>query len=189
MKPLRIYIDFKSGPAYLAMKPTLALLAQKGVSADWLPFDRRQPEAQPPREGESRGETHLRVRQEQRRQTCLKYAAIQGIPMRYPDRPSGTRCALAALLHAGDNPLPYIEAAFAAYWRDHLDLDDAGVVAGLLRQSGNDADGFDPAAYTEVLDANQQQAEELGVFDTPMYLVGEEPFLGREQLPWIEALL
>lgn len=189
MKPLRIYIDFKSGPAYLAMQPTLALLAHKGIAADWLPFDSRLPDAKPARAGESRGETHLRVRQEQRRQTCLKYAAIQDIPMRYPDWPSDTRCALAALLHVRDNPLRFIEAAFAAYWRDNLDLDDAGVVADLLRHSGNDKDGFDPAAYADALELNQQQAEALGVFDTPMFLVGEEFFLGREQLPWIETLL
>lgn len=186
---LRIYIDFKSAPAYLAMRPTRALLARKGVSAEWLPFDSRQPQAAPAREGESRGETHLRVRQEQRRQTCLKYAAVQGIPMRYPESPVGTRCALAGLLCVADSPLPFIDAAFTAYWRDNLDLDDAAVVADLLRQCGYDADGFNLAAYAAALDAQQQEAEELGLFDTPMYLVGDEMFLGREQLPWIENLL
>ena len=189
MSPLRIYIDFKSGPAYLAMKPTLALLEQKGIAADWLPFDSRLPQAKPAREGESRGETHLRVRQEQRRLTCLKYAAIQGIPMHYAGHPSGTRCALAAMLHARPNPLRFIEAAFIAYWRDNRDLDDAAVVTGLLRQADYAADSFDPEAYMAELDANQQEAEERGVFDTPMYQVGQEMFLGREQLPWIAALL
>lgn len=189
MKPIRIYMDFKSGPAYLAMKPTLALLERKGITADWLPFDSRQPEAKPARDGESRGETHMRVRQEQRRQTCLKYAAIQGVPMRYPERPLGTRCALAALLHTRNNPLPFIKAAFSAYWRDNLDLDDVGVVEALLRQTGYDVGSFDAADLALALDALQQEAEEQGVFDTPTYILGDDMFLGREQLPWIETLL
>ena len=33
------------------------------------------------------------------------------------------------------------------------------------------------------------EAEEQGVFDTPMYVVGSDRFLGREQLPWMRALL
>ncbi len=41
----------------------------------------------------------------------------------------------------------------------------------------------------DLLVAQQIEAEEQGVFDTPMYVVGSERFLGREQLPWIEALL
>ena len=54
---------------------------------------------------------------------------------------------------------------------------------------GYDAAGFDPAGYGDALEANQSEAEELGVFDTPMYVIGEELFLGREQLPLIETLL
>jgi 2-hydroxychromene-2-carboxylate isomerase len=185
---MRIYIDFKSGPAYLAMKPTLALLDRHAMTAEWLPFDSRIPLAQPAREGETRGETHLRVRQEQRQQTCLKYAALQGIPMRYPPGPGNTHCAQAALLYVRANPLPFIDTAFGAYWCDNRDLDDPAVVAALLRDSDYAAD-FAAADYTGALAATQRQAEELGVFDTPMYLVENELFCGREQLLWIESLL
>lgn len=189
MTSVTIYIDFKSGPAYLAMKPTLELLQRRRIAATWLPFESRVPAANPQRDGETRGETHLRVRQEQRRATCLKYAAIQGTTMVYPETPGSTRCALVALLYAQPEPLPFIAAAFAAYWRDNLDLDDPAVVAQLLQQAGCDAAGFDAANYATALEDGQLQAEELGVFDTPMYLVGDEMFLGREQLPWIESLL
>jgi 2-hydroxychromene-2-carboxylate isomerase len=189
MKTVRIYIDFKSGPAYLAMQPTLALLQRRGVSAEWLPFDSRVPVAPPARVDESRGETHLRVRQEQRQATCLKYAVIQGVPMRYPPDPGSTLCALAALLYVQPEPLSFIEAAFAAYWRDNLNLDDAGIVARLLHDGGYDADAFTATDYEAALDANQRDAEERGVFDTPMFILGEQMFLGREQLPWIESLL
>ena len=189
MNRLRVYIDFKSGPAYLAMMPTLALLQRKGVEAEWLPFDTRQPVIRPVRVEETRGETHIRVRQEQRQRTCLKYAAIKGIPMTYPAVPGSTLCALSALLHVREDPLVFAASAFAAYWRDNRDLDDPAVVLELLRDSGCDAAAFDPAGYSGALQANQREAEELGVFDTPMYVLDGELFLGREQLPWIESEL
>jgi 2-hydroxychromene-2-carboxylate isomerase len=185
---MEMYIDFKSAPAYLAMKPTLALLERRELQATWWPFDTRQSAVPPERADESRGEAHVRVRQLQRQRTCLKYAAIQGIPMRYPENPGESRCALAALLHVRDAPLPFIAAAFRAYWQDNRNLDDPRVVAGLLASVGCDPDRFSPAEYEEALTSRQLEAEAAGVFDTPMYVVGGELFLGREQLPWIESI-
>jgi 2-hydroxychromene-2-carboxylate isomerase len=184
-----LYTDFKSAPAYLAMRPTLALLERHGLSADWLPFDTRQHPLQPARPDENRTETHLRVRAQQRRETCLKYAAIQGVPMTYPETPGSTVCALAALLYVADSPVPFITGAFHAYWSDGRDLDAPEVVTSILRDTGYDAGGFKPEAWSEPLALNQREAEDLGVFDTPMFIIGEQPFLGREQLPWIESLL
>jgi 2-hydroxychromene-2-carboxylate isomerase len=186
---LTLYIDFKSGPAYLAMQPTLALLKRHGVAADWRPFDTRQYELKRERPGETRTETHFRIREQQRRQACLQYAAIQGVPMVYPETPGSTGCALAALLYVADAPLPFISRAFRAYWSEGQDLDKPEVVAALLSDSGYDAEGFAPEVWCNSLPATQREAEDRGVFDTPMFIIGEELFLGREQLPWIESLL
>jgi 2-hydroxychromene-2-carboxylate isomerase len=185
---LRIYVDFKSAPAYLAMQPTLALLDRLGLTAEWRPFDTRHLAIPEPKAEETRGETHIRVRAQQRRDTNLKYAAVQGIPMVYPATPGATRCALAALLYVHDRPLPFIRAAFTAYWRDGLDLDDAAVVAGLLDAAGYASAGFAAGEFADMMDAGQAEAEEVGVFDTPMFVLDEQLFLGREQLPWIEFL-
>ena len=186
---MRIYIDFKSAPAYLAMQPTLALLERLGVTAEWLPYDARQAAIPPASDQETRGETHVRVRAEQRRETNLRYAAVQQLPMFYRDDPGSTRCALSALLVLEEDPLSFIRAAFAAYWQEGRDLDDAEVVGDLLACSYPGAVAFDPELSLPLLDSHHLAAEEFGLFDTPLYVIGDEMFLGREQLPWIESLL
>ena len=189
MSDLRIYIDFKSAPAYLAMKPTRAMLDRMQLQVQWLPYDTRQAPVPAEQAKETRGETHVRVRQLERQATCLRYAEVQGIPLTYPGEPGRTRCALAAMLHVQPAPQAFVEAAFLAYWRDHRDLDDPAVVAELLARAGHDASTFDPAGYHEALESNQAEADELGVFDAPMYVIGESLYLGREQLPLIEEVL
>ena len=184
-----VYLDFKSPQAYLALKPTLELARRREVQINWRPYETRQPLIEPERVDETRGETHVRVRQQQRHATCLKYAGIQGVPMRFSEQPRDTRCALAGLLFCADDPVPYLEVAFRAYWSEGADLDSEEVVQGLLRQAGYNDQDFRAEDYLAELDRHQAQAEEAGVFDTPMYHVAGEWFLGREQMPWIEFLL
>lgn len=188
MSQLRIYIDFKSAPAYLALGPTIAMLDRLKLDAEWLPFDTRQAAIPPQRNNETRGETHVRVRAIQRQRVNLHYAAVQGIPMNYPDVPVGTRCALTMLLQL-DDPLPFVKAAFAAYWQDHRDLDNPEVVASLLVDSGHALPGLDPLEMERQREVFQAESEDLGIFDTPMFLLDGDPFLGREQLPLLESLL
>jgi 2-hydroxychromene-2-carboxylate isomerase len=186
---ITLYIDFKSPQAYLALKPTLQLAEEENLEIDWQPYRSKQPTIVPQQGNETRGETHVRVRQQQRHQTCLKYAALQDIPMVFPAVPGSTDCALAALLYVGAAPLEFIRAAFEAYWKQGLDLDNAAVVAELLLASDHDPTSFLSADYAQALEECQASAVELGVFDTPMYLLEGQLFLGREQLPWIKSLL
>lgn len=189
MSDIRLYIDFKSPQAYLAMQPTLRLCERLQVSIDWQPYRTRQLRIELPRDDESRGETHVRVRQQQRHETCLRYADIQGIPMTFPQQPGVTDCALLALLSLAENPQAYIQAAFNAYWCDGYDLDNTEVVKALLRSSGYNASDFDPQVLSGQLDEAQRSAEEAGVFDTPTFVVEDQMFLGREQLSLIESTL
>ena len=39
-----------------------------------------------------------------------------------------------------------------------------------------------------LLAEHQTQVEDQGVFDAPMFVIGEARFLGREHLSWMEAL-
>jgi 2-hydroxychromene-2-carboxylate isomerase len=186
---IAVFVDFKSPQAYLALKPTLQLAEEQDLKIDWLPYRTKQAVILPRQADETRGESHVRVRQQQRHQTCLKYAGIQGIPMVFPDAPGVTDCALAALLSVRAAPLPFIRAAFLAYWNTGSNLDDQMVVRKLLGDAGYTETGFKPADYAVALQDAQESAEQLGVFDTPMYLLEGQLFLGREQLPWIKTLL
>jgi 2-hydroxychromene-2-carboxylate isomerase len=189
VKSLIAYIDFKSPQAYLAFGAARDLARRHSLQVQWLPYDTRQPVIEAQREDETRGETHIRVRQIQRHRTCLLYAKGQGVPMRFPDQPMPTRCALSALLYAGASAEQFAGLAFAAYWDKGLELDDPAVVSRLLQQADCDPEGFQPDVWEENLQASILEAEGCGVFDTPLFLCEGQLFLGREQFPLLESLL
>lgn len=185
---LDIFIDFKSPAAYLALKPTLALLQEENIEARFRPFRVRERDVPQIAEHETVGDTHRRVRAQSRRNIFLHYAEVQGIEMNFPAERTPTDLALGALALIKGAQTAFVEACFVAYWRDNSDLDDAAIVAELIAQSGVilSADLSHAGATLETaLDA----AEEEGAVDTPGYLVKEQMFVGREHLPWVRQLL
>lgn len=189
MKMLRIYIDFKSPAACLAMAPTLALSQKLGQAFEYLPFRTREAAIPEQKSEETKGETHRRVRALARRETHLKYAALQGTSMRFREGSVETDMALATLLYVQPSPEKFIQTAFAAYWTGQQNLNDASVVEALLNSAGYDASSFDAGKYLADLDTIQQEAEDMGIIDTPAYFIDGQIFIGREHLPWIEAML
>ena len=184
---LTVYIDFKSPAAYLAISPTLALAERLDLTIDWEPF--RAIEREVPKLGkqETVGESHRRVRAASQRALSVKYAAHQGIDLRFPPQPGSTDLALGVLLGIEGDPLPFIRGAFNAYWEAHADLDDMAVVHALLVESGVTYTGS-LADARSVLEAAQAQAEEAGIVGVPGYVIEEQLFVGREHLPWIEEI-
>lgn len=189
MKALTVYIDFKSAASYLALDATVKLTQKHHLAVKWEPYQVRLANLAEPKDSETKTETHLRVRETQRRQTDVKYAEIQGIPMNFQPEPKGSTVALMALLQLSSDPLDYVKSAFIAYWRDGLDLGKPEVVKSILVASGYDAASvkFDDK-MKKLLATHQTHAEEQGVFDAPMFVIRGERFLGREHLPWMERL-
>ena len=185
---LTVYIDFKSAPSYLAIKPTLAPAERVGISIDWRPFRTVQREV--PKRGteETVGERHRRVRAASQRALVIKYAAHQGIDLNFPDDPGRTDLALGVLAGIRGDRLAFIRAAFAAYWDGHESLDDTSVVDRLLYQSGAEFRG-DLNSARDLLERVQNQAETEGIVGAPAYVIADQIFIGREHLLWIEDLL
>ena len=184
-----VYIDFKSPTAYLALKPTLAMAEELGVTPRWLPIRTRQRAVAAPSEHETKSETHFRVRETQRHNMHLHYAALQQTPMRFRDDPGETDLSLAALLFAGPDHVAFIENAFSAYWATDDDLNDPATVMRLLTDSGLDPAQFDPETYLARLESHLEQAAQDRVIDAPAYLLAGQIFIGREHLPWIREIL
>ena len=187
MKSITIYIDFKSAASYLALNTVRNLASRDNVAVTWKPYRVRAPIIAEQKDDETKTETHLRVRETQRQLTHLRYALAQGIPLEFQSVPNDSTAALVALLQLDSKPEAFIESAFQAYWRDGLDLDSVDIVRRLLLASGNEQAnvGFDEASY-QAFDDFQLSSEEQGVFDAPMFVIGEHRFLGREHLPLIE---
>ncbi len=192
MIPLHIYIDFKSPASYLLMKPTLAILTQLQISAQWHPFasEERPPSDRQP--DETVGERHRRVRAQVQRDMYIKYAAIQNIPMHFRPDSGASDLALAALLHintSGGDPVDFIQVCFHTYWAQGRDLNDKEQVHKILCETGHCADGFDAEASLRALADHRAVAEEHKIFMAATYLLDGERFIGREHLPWIKEQL
>ncbi|MFK7842843.1 MAG: DsbA family protein [Sphingorhabdus sp.] len=184
---LTVSIDFKSPASYLAVGPTLNLAQETGVEIDWLPFSVRPFSVPEERPDETVGDRHRRVRAIAQRDTHLHYAAVQGLQMCFSDAPAGSDHALAALAGIEGDPIPFIQAAFDAYWIEQADLDDESVVAALL--ASLDMVVPDPQSAHAKLMTSRKKAEEMGVFESPSYIIADQLFLGREHLPWIRSLI
>ena len=185
---LDIFIDFKSPAAYLALKPTLALLREESIGACFRPFRVRERDVPQIAEHETIGDSHRRVRAQSRRKIFLHYAAVQGIEMNFPAERRPTDLALGALALIDGPQTAFVEACFVAYWRDNANLDDEAVMAELIANSGVTLTGNLSNARA-ALDTALNKAEEDGAVDTPGFLVKEQMFVGREHLPWVRQLL
>ena len=184
---LTIYIDFKSPASYLALEPTLAMARETGVAIHWRPFSVRVLSVPEDQGSESVGDRHRRVRAAAQRDIHLHYAAVQGLDMHFTKMPAGSDAALAALAAMEEDAVPFLRAAFAAYWMDQADLADQAVVERLLQSAGIDQPDWETAH--EKAATIRSEAEELGIFEAPSYLLADQLFLGREHLPWIRSII
>lgn len=185
---LTIYIDFKSAGSLLAIEPTLKLAERLNAPIHWRPYSTAERDT--PDTGADRAviESHRRVRLEAIRAEDVKYARLRGIDLSFP--PEAGRCdlALGALAEIEGDRLPFVQAAFDAYWNKHANLDDDETVAKLIKSTGAGHSG-DLSRSREAQLAAQSAAEEAGVVDAPAYIIDNQLFIGRQHLPWIEEIV
>ena len=181
-----VYIDFKSPAAYLAFAPTLTLAERLGVRINWHPVQTKQSAIPQIQDDEDRGATHRRVRAIARQNMHLHYANVLNVPMHFREAPGNTDLALTALETLSGDKVQFIAAAFRAYWTTDIDLSDPQTVKALLKENECDADLSDPEGTLERV---FERAQSRGAIDAPAYIVKEQLFIGREHLPWIEALI
>ncbi len=82
----------------------------------------------------------------------------------------------------------YHDLVFERFWRRELDIEDAAVIEGVLREAGAETAGFrawlEGAGRAEH-DRIRADAEALGVFGVPTFVVDGELFWGREHFDLI----
>jgi 2-hydroxychromene-2-carboxylate isomerase len=89
--------------------------------------------------------------------------------------------------------VPYVDAVYRAIWVDGKNMNDAGVVAGVLQEAG-----FEPAALLamandpevkERLKAVAQDAVARGVFGAPTFFVAGRMYWGQDRLDFVKEEL
>ena len=75
---------------------------------------------------------HATTRRNALRKTNVIYAQLQGLTLNYPETQASVVLALGVLAEISGDPVPFIAAAFKAYWQEGADLDDEGKGKGEL---------------------------------------------------------
>jgi len=190
MTILKIYFDFKSPESYLAFHQSQKISFPDNIQIEWKPFLTKNKTTPLQKDNETKGETHIRIREEHKKFINLKYSKILNIPMRYPKEDIQTDLALAITSHLKKEPEKYIALAFDYYWQNNQDLNSPEVLENLLGKTSLDINISENSnSLIDTLRDDTAIAKEQGVISTPTYQIGEELFLGREHLPWIQQML
>ena len=86
----------------------------------------------------------------------------------------------------------YVQAVFARYWQQQQGIDDLDDIEAVLKELNLSVVGFKDFAAVDGADraaANREELRAKGVITSPTYLLGDEPFQGRQHLPLLRARL
>ena len=181
------YIDIKSLGSYLAIKPICDLAKKTGVAIEWRPFVAPARALPTLTDDETVTQAHHRVRAEAEHRTHLRYAELLAIEYCPPLLGQDLETAMSLIAAADGNKAALVRALFKAYWVHAENLDDASLLRTLCGDAG--VTFVEPDVENIALLESQSEAERMGVFDTPTFIVKDQLFLGRAHLPWIEQLL
>jgi 2-hydroxychromene-2-carboxylate isomerase len=181
---LRIYIDYKSPYAYLIKDPAYDLEREFGVAFTWLPYVLEIPDFLGTVEGRN---AHQWRRIHYSYMDARRLANRRGLTVRGPRKIFDSSIAAIAMLYAQrlDSFRRYNDLAFERFWKRELDIEDRDAVRRVLDDSGADTNAF--FAFLEgqgraELDRINLEAEELGVFGVPMFVIDGELFWGGDRL-------
>ncbi len=200
-EPLVVYIDLKSPYAYLAIDPTRAMARSVGVAIDWRPFTLDIPSYLGSAKLDDKGKVATSQRSEQQwsgvryaYMDARRYANLTGKIIRGTVKIWDSSLAGISMLWAKRSGRleDYLDEAYPRFWRRELDIEDVGVIEGVLADAGVRTDGFRAYAVgpgRAEHDELNEAAFAAGVFGVPTYLVGGEMWFGREHLPRVAWLL
>jgi len=195
------YFDYKSPYAYLAQEATFGLAEEFGVELVLLPYtlDISSYLGRAELDAEGNAVVDERTPHQWRRvryayMDCRREATRRGLVLRGPRKIYDTSIAHIGFLFArrhGD-PRAFHDSVYELFWKRELDIEDPDAIADQLARGGIDPTGFRRFLREEGRsehDRIRAEAEELGVFGVPSYIVESELYWGSERLDRIREVL
>lgn len=201
--PDRVYIDFKSPYAYIAIKAIYAIEDDLDIQFDWLPFTLDIASFAGSAKVDDTGEVVTSNRSEKQwirvkyaYQDVRRYARFLGLDFKAPHKIWDSSLAAIGLLWAKQQDQTamrgYIDATYARFWQRDLDIEDVNVIVAMLAQAGVKTEDFSDYVQTdgrEQHDKIQQEAREMKIFGVPSFVIKGSWYWGREHIPYIRYLL
>jgi 2-hydroxychromene-2-carboxylate isomerase len=187
-EPVKLYFDYKSPFAYLAMAPAFALPGRFRIELRWIPYLLR-----------IKGKGERSIYSEWK----VKYSYLDarrvanargGFPIRGPRRVYDSTAALIGGLFAqreGFFP-EYTQQAFSRFFEHRLEIDDPAAVGKLIDElggSGSDYLAFLSGDGARAFEACLAEGEQDHIFGVPIFLFRGEPFWGQDRIPLLEQRL
>jgi len=189
------YTDFKSPYAYLALEATLQLALDFDVTIDFLPYTLDIPSYLGDVENR---DAHRWRKVKYAYMDCRRQANKRGLTLRGPKKIYDSREIDTALLYVkerADEPdslRAFAGLVFERFFTHTIDVEDRAQVEQAIQDAGIDPGGFDAfldgsggAAHDRI----RAEAESMGVFGVPTYLIEGELFWGGEKIPEIRDRL
>jgi 2-hydroxychromene-2-carboxylate isomerase len=86
----------------------------------------------------------------------------------------------------------YVKAVLQRFWLHNEDVDSMSSIKALMTDLGLSLQGFDQFLLEvgpKALNQNLREMQDLAISVSPTYLIGTEPFQGRQHLPLLAARL
>ena len=185
---IKLYYDYKSPFAYLAMAPAYALMESHRVRLNYIPHELNV-------RGAFGGDLEERPERDWRKVRYLyldarRHANARGMIIRGPQKIFDSKLALMSGLWADQHGLfrPYSDRVFERFFKRELNMEDFDALAAVMAEVGLDAEGFRRYADGDGpgdLQAAAAEAESDGVFGVPMFNVAGELFWGNDRVEWM----
>ncbi len=185
------YTDIKSPYAWLALEGTFALAEDFDVELIWRPYTLDIPSYL--------GAVDSRDAHQWRRvrysyKDARRQANRRGLTLRGPKQIYDSRRANIARTSAdrAGRLRPYLEDVFERFFNHTIDVESSPDIDAALDRAGIDPGGFE-AFLTGQGGADHDrlcaEAEDLGVFGVPSFMIGGELFWGGDRLDEVRAHL
>jgi 2-hydroxychromene-2-carboxylate isomerase len=200
-KQITHYFDYKSPYAYLAQEETLQLERDFDAQVDWLPYTLDIPSFLGSAEVDDTGQvirearnTHQWRRVRYSYMDCRREASRRGLTVRGPRKIFDSSIAHIGMRYAkrqGDFHR-YHNVVYERFWKRELDIENPQVIKQVLAEVGLAASGFLEYLAGEGRqehDRLRAEAEAMGVFGVPSYMIDGELFWGNERLVCVRERL
>lgn len=178
---VKLYYDYKSPFAYLAVEPAFELPEQFQVRVRWIPYLLRI-------KGKGQRSVYSDWKAAYSYRDARRWANRRGgFPIKGPRKVYDSTPALIGGLYAEEHGFfrPYTEAVFSRFFERSLEIDEASEIAALVDELGGN--GADYLAWREGegarrLEACIDEGHDDHVFGVPLFLFEDEPFWGHDRI-------